>query len=412
MTAAANPRRYVRRLSGMERFALAINELYRYNIVAVIEGEGNLTRDELQSAVHAAAAANPGARVRLKYFLGFSRWIDSGIAPVVTEVDAPDWDGYSERGATFLESGFQPRQGGPVCDVLLVRGNPTRVIVRVLHAAMDGRGTLHFIKDIFKVLCGEAPIGSSSTLTHADITAKHLDKVKCTHPEMNCIPILPPSHREATNVRYVWRRLRLERNIGNLLPRMAVFLAQQARKGHEGDVGFTVPVDLRGLRENVHSTANLISMLYIKVDPEDTPITIMKQINQNIRDYADCITPTIMKLVPWLPISFIASNLRKNAEALLYRTTPALSSGGIVSMGMFKPKEFSCPHFTAHSCLGIPGSVGKMNVVFMNHDDHTEIIFSTPEAYNRDGQLDRLIADFRTAMEVSRESVPHQNSSA
>lgn len=391
---------YVRRMSSMERFALAINELYRYNIIALIEGRGQLTRQELQSAVDLASANNPGARVRLKYFLGLSKWVDSGIAPEVKEIQAPDWDCSSERGSDFMEGGFQPLEGGPVCDFFLIKGSTTRIVGRVLHAAMDARGLQHLIKDIFRILRGEPPIGSSSTLTSMDITSKFQEKIQCTHKEMNCIPILSPSDHNISDIHYIWRRVNLNKNIRNLLPRMAVFLAQYARKDGAGDVGFTIPVDLRGLREDVLSTANLTSMLHIKVEPNDNAMEVMKQINQNIRDYGDCITPTIMKWVPWMPLSFIMNNLRNNAEKLLYETTEAISSAGIVSMGLFKPEEFSCPQFSATTCIGIPGSVGKMNVVIMNHVDHTEVIFSTPEAYNLEGQLDRMICEFRQNMDA------------
>ena len=88
-------------------------------------------------------------------------------------------------------------------------------------------------------------------------------------------------------------------------------------------------------------------------------------------------------------------DLKKNVGTLLYEATTALPSGGIVSMGMFKPEEFSCPSFTAQTCIGIPGSVGKMNAVIMNHIDHTEVVFSTPEAYNTSGQLDAMIKEYR-----------------
>ncbi len=389
---------YVRRLSSSERFALAIDELYRYNIVALAEGQGPLTRKELQTAVNLAAEKNPGARVRLRSFLGFSKWVDSGVAPEVKEIQAPDWDCFSDHGTDFMEEGFCPMEGGSVCDFFLIPGNTTRIVARVLHAAMDARGLQHFIKDIFRVLRGETPTGSNSTLTDMDITSKFQEKIQFTRKEMNCIPILTPSSHDPLKMKYVWRRVNLNKNIGNLLPKTAVFLAYHARKHNAGDVGFTIPVDLRGLREEVISTANLTGYLRIKVEPDDTPMTVMQQINQNIRGYADCITPTIMKWVPWIPVSLLTRDLRKKTEKLLYQTTNELPSGGIVSMGMFKPEEFSCPQFLATSCIGIPGSVGKMNVVIMNHVDHTEVVFSTPEAYNQEGQLDQMICEFRQYM--------------
>ena len=101
---------YTRRLSGLERYSLVINEVYRYNIDAIAEGSGNISCEELQAAMAVAAEANPGVRVRLKSFLGFSKWVDSGIAPIIREVEAPEWD--CGDGCTRLAAfrqGYLPR---------------------------------------------------------------------------------------------------------------------------------------------------------------------------------------------------------------------------------------------------------------------------------------------------------------
>lgn len=404
MTATpGHTRRYTRKMSATERFSLAINALYRYNIVALIEGTGTLTHQQLQEAVSKAAEHNPGVRVRLKSFLGFSKWVDSGIPPVVHEIQAPGFDCNSERGAEFMENSFDTLAGGPVCDMYLIRGEPTepiRIVMRVLHAAMDARGLQHFVKDFFKILRGEAPIGSRSSLIDDEVKLKFQDKIQGSPLEMECIPIIKPSAVTDEKLFYIWRRIIVNRNISNMLPKMAIFLAQYARKHNDtaGDVGFTIPVDLRGLRENVDTTANMTGFLRIKIGPEATAKTVMQQINQGIKNHQDCIIPPIFKWVPWIPLSLLVKDMRNNVNTLLYAKNKVLPSGGIVSMGMFKSEDFSCDQFHATSCIGIPGSVGKMNVVIMNNTDHTEIVFSTPAVYNKEGQLDQLAEDFRQTM--------------
>lgn len=395
MSSMSTPR-YERKLSPTERYSLVINELYRYNVIAIAEGEGDISLERLRDAVERASAANPGARVRLKSFLGFSKWVDSGIAPVVQEIQAPEWDGFSERGAEFMDGAFTPLNGGPICDVTLVKGQPLRIVFRVLHAAMDARGVQHWAKDIFRALRGEALVGSNSTLTDTDVVEKHKQSIAETPERHSCIPIIPPSGGERGPLRYIWRRVKIDKNLSNLMPKMAVFLAQYARRQGEGDVGFTVPVDLRGLRaDDVASTANLTGYLRVFVKPEDNAKNVMQRINQSVRNFADCFQPEALKIIPWLPVSLLVNKLRKDADRLLYTVTEDLPSGGLVSLGMFKAEEYCCPGFTATSCVGIPGSVGKMNVAILNHPDHTVLMISTPAAYNQDGQLDTLIEDFR-----------------
>lgn len=389
---------YSRLLSPTERFNLAINELYRYNIVALAEGTGSLSQAELQQAVNTAAQFNPGVRVRLKSWLGWTRWVDSGESPKVHEIQAPSWNCFDERGAEFMDGSLEPLKGGAVCDLYLIPGKTMRIVARALHAAMDARGLQHFVKDVFRVLRGEAPIGSDSTLTDLDVRRKHQDDIKDQPPTMHCMPILEPKVDPAAALHYVWRRVIVERNISSMLPKMALFLAQYAHKRSDGEVGFTIPVDLRGLRADIHTTANMTGYLRIKVEPQMTAKQIMQQINHGVKAHVDCIIPAIYKWVPWMPLRLLVRDLRKNADKLLYSANAVLPSGGIVSMGMFKAEDYSCPKFQATTCIGIPGSVGKMNVVIMNHSDHTEVVFSTPVAFNTSGQLDDMIAAFKEAM--------------
>ena len=394
----ASSRSYTRLLSPTERFNLAINELYRYNIVALAEGQGSLSQEELQHAVNTAAMFNPGVRVRIKSWLGWSRWVDSGEAPRVHEIQAPDWNCFDERGADFMDGSFEPLAGGAVCDFYLIPGTTMRIVARALHAAMDARGLQHFVKDVFRVLRGETPVGADSCLTDLNVRRQHQDAIKDQPPAMNCMPILEPRVAVGAPLHYVWRRVIVDRNISSMLPKMALFLAQYAHNRSEGEVGFTIPVDLRGLRADIATTANMTGYLRIKVEPQMTAKQIMQQINQGVKAHVDCIIPAIYKWVPWIPLRLLVRDLRKNADKLLYNANPVLPSGGIVSMGMFKAEDYSCPKFQASTCIGIPGSVGKMNVVIMNHSDHTEVVFSTPAAYNTEGQLDTMITAFKEAM--------------
>ena len=43
---------------------------------------------------------------------------------------------------------------------------------------------------------------------------------------------------------------------------------------------------------------------------------------------------------------------------------------------------------------GIPGSVGRLNVLFTNYDDCAVVTFAAPAAFNTRGQLDEMIAAY------------------
>ncbi len=392
-----SPARYRRALSPMERYCLVINRLYRYHVDAVVEGIGSIDPAHMQAAVTTAAAANPGVRVRLRGALGFAAWVDSGRAPQVRVVDADAWDGSSERGAEFMARRFDPSGGGPVAEVVLARGadRRTRVVFRGLHAAFDGRGMLHWVTEVFRALRGEPLLGAPATLTDLEVQDQYRDRV--AHQDIPaptpCLAVL--DHGGAREpLAYVWRRVLMPRRIPNLLAASAVFLAAWARRRESGDVGFTIPIDYRGLRTDAMSVGNLTGYVRLNIDPADTPRTLMRQLRQRLDTYADCRQAPDARRLLWIPLWYLTRQLQANRDQLLYRATPHLPSGGIVSMGTVRREWYSCPGFDAALIYGIPGAVGKLNLVFASYPDFTVATFAAPAAYNHQGQLDTLVGAY------------------
>lgn len=398
---------YRRKLSGIERYSMVINEIYRYNVDAMIVGHGAIDMEALRRAVTNAAEVNPGVRVRLKFFLGFSQWVDSGIAPVVREIAAPHWDFCSEQGADFLQERFDPLTGGPIADVILVRTDKKIALVfRALHAAMDGRSLAYWIVDVFRALRGEMLHGGESTLTDFEVAAQHREKIvddkkkdaeKTAALGSGYLPVVPPNSERGTDVSYVWRAISIPRNVSNILPRAAVYLAQYARQQGQGSAGFTIPVDYRGLRIEANSNGNLTGYVRVNVGPTDTPRTVMQQLNQQIRDYADCKLPLQARPLRWVPIKYMTKKLIKDRDTLLYTVNRELPTGGLVSMGNWNPIDVSTADFNAEFMLGIPGSVGKLNVLAVNLPNSTTVTFSAPKGYNLNGEIDKLAQDFAQA---------------
>ncbi len=387
--------RYVRRLSALERSALVINEIHRYHVDAVIEGIGEVDPQAMQIAVDRAAEANPGIRVRLKGFLGFSRWVDSGVSPLVRLMPLSDWDGNSERGAPFLNERLDPLHGGPVADILVVpcKDGSTRLVFRTAHAAVDGRGLIHWGTEVFRALRGEALLGSHSTITDLDVLAQYRDRIP--EPPKSppaSIPVLAPAE-SGRELRYVWRRVVIKNNVSQLLPKTAAFLAAWARRKQQGEVCFTIPVDYRGLRTQEMSIGNLTGYLRLDVPDGASPRAIMQLINRGIREFHDC--RSFPRLMLWIPIWYMVRQLRRSVDTLLYTVTPGSPSGGIVSMGSLNPEVSAVPGFQPKLISGIPGSVGKLNVVFLAHPEVTTITFSVPAAYNQHGQLDELVSAYK-----------------
>jgi hypothetical protein len=398
--------RYTRKLSVMERFALALNEMCNYDVTIAVAGHGTLSVAALRKAVSTAAAANPGCRVRLRGILGWSRWVDSGIDPEVLEVQASNWDGLSQDNAPFLQQRFAPLQGGPICQLVYVHGNPSHIVFRSSHAAIDGRSLLHFMQEVFRALRGEALLGSPCTLCDRDIMLKFQDKVnlQAIEPLPNApnVPIIPCSAPLPGLPRYVWRAVTLPSIVQNLLPKFAIFLAAYARCHSQGSVVFTVPVDLRTLREEVLSLGNLTGYLSVPVAPTDTTRDFSRRLSQRTRNYIDCYWPAAMDRVSWMPIALLSRHLRKS-QPKLYEASQGAMSGGLVSLGNYFLSSFSASNFAAEQLIPIPGFAGKINVVGINVGEATTVTFAVPESYTLDGQFDVLLANFAAKFGKARD---------
>lgn len=391
--------RYVRRMSPMERLSLVIHEAHRYHVDGVLEGRGALEPAPLQAAIERAAQANPGIRVRLQGALGTSRWVDSGIAPQLRIMPLSDWDGSSERGARFLDERFEPLRGGPIADVLYVpcRDGQSRLVFRTAHAAIDGRGCMHWMGEVSRALRGETLLGSPSRLRDVDVHARYRNRLGAATPPLTaaCLPIVSPSQQGRDPLRYIWRRVKLPQAVSHLLPKTAQFLAQWARRERNGEVAFTVPVDYRGLRTDEMGLGNLTGYLRVDVPEDATPRTLVRQLNERLRAYADCRSFRGAGLMSWMPVSRLLARFRPMDARLLYEAQAGSPSGGLVSMGNVKLRDYDLPGFVATGIYGIPGAVGKLNVLFGNTEEGSPVLFTAPAAYNHEGQLDELAEAYR-----------------
>lgn len=390
---------FSRKVSGLERYFLAINEVYRFNAELVVEGDGDVALEQLREAVAVASAANPGMRVRLRGVMGFSRWVDSGITPEVREISAAEWEGYSSRGAEFLEERFTPLQGGQVAHVLLVRGNPAegkpaRMVFRALHAAVDGKGLAHWTLDILRAMRGEAPEGSHNTMTDIDFARAIARDKGLTPRPAEAAPvksILPVSPDNGAPFRFEWRCTKFDRNISNPMPKILHFLQGQA----DGDILMTVPVDYRSLRGAEAGTGNLTGYIHIPINGEDSPKSIMGKLSEGIKNHRDCTIGVLpFWRLHWIPLWLVSRFVRKNLDHILYSESSSMPNGGISALGMTPSEAISFPGFQGLGAYGL-ATVGRLYVSVTNFPKATYIMLAAPARFNGDQQLDKLAERLR-----------------
>ncbi|MBD0838588.1 hypothetical protein ICC28_07710 [Streptomyces sp. TRM68416] len=225
-------------------------------IQMVIEGEGTLDADALRQAARAATSANPGLAVRRRGAL----WRSDATVPALTELPAgtgPDHP-FFHRDLSVVT--------GPVCELGLVPGPTTRLIVRASHVVTDGRGLRQWIEDLFRALRGEEPVGCPDTVDDGHFRAAAGPVAPAPRPaRLTGLPAI--LGRGPAGTRPLWLRRRVPAGPSGVTARAAAALSRHLAT----DTGrLIVPVDLRRHDTAVRSTANLTSQLVLDLRRDDT----------------------------------------------------------------------------------------------------------------------------------------------
>ena len=149
---------YSRPISGIERGYLNVAAQHDHPMIhLVLEGKGSLEPRALEAAVASACDANPGIAVVRRG----TRWVGGGPLPAVISHAAPLTNA---NDVDLFRQGLDV-VGGPVAEVHLFGHESTTLVLRATHAVSDGRGLQHWLRDVFRVLRGETPLGAPDTAT-------------------------------------------------------------------------------------------------------------------------------------------------------------------------------------------------------------------------------------------------------
>ncbi|MBP7738162.1 MAG: hypothetical protein KA369_19460 [Spirochaetes bacterium] len=354
----------------------------------IVEGQGDLNPEKWRYAVRRASEANPGARLLLKGHLGFIRWVDSGITPPVREADGSSWDGLGSAGAPFLKQGFDPRRG-PTAEVLLLRGNPARVAFRSHHAVMDGRGTMTWAEDVFRVLRGEEPLGSECAMTENDLLNFGKGKRQKPLPHQY---IAPTGKSDGEDYDLVWKRATLTGRHPRLLSRVMLLTALEAWRHGDGRVRIGVPTDLRRRLEGLRSTGNLTNAIYIDIDKESTADSIAEDIDRRLSLRADGEITWEDLIISHVPVRLLARAIRSEGTRN-QRSGHFRFSGFVSNLGRMESPAYSCADFWARTfyCVPVCAPILPFSMTLSGMNDRIELLLIMPRAMATGGRLEKSL---------------------
>lgn len=377
-TTAVRP--YTRRISPIERGYLNAAATGTPQLIQmVIEGDGTLDPDALRRAVHAATQACPGLAVRRRGAL----WRADGPVPEVVELPAgtgPD-DPFFHRDLPVVT--------GPVCEVGLIPGEPTRLVVRASHIVTDGRGLRAWIADLFRVLRGEDAAGSPDAVGEEHFRAAAGDIPPAPGPaRLTGLPAI--LGRGPAGTRPLWLRRRVPAGPSGVAARAAAALSRHLTT----DTGrLIVPVDLRRHDPAVRSTANLTSQLVLDLRRDDAWKRLHSTLVRALLTKAE---------VAALDRDFLRGNPFANnlSEARELDGTRFPCTAIVSDHGTLDPAAYSTPAFRATSFATLPMLVpyAEMFLSVCRTGPTTDLTLACRDRPGARAKAEEVLADVAAAL--------------
>ncbi len=390
---------YTRPLAYSERLYIAANNVYTpfCNRMA-LEGDGYPDIERLRSAVEKASEANPESRLVLKGALWNCYWEDSGVTPPVIEVDGKEWTGFNiENMPREINSKLIPMKG-PNCDIIVVRGNPTRIIFRTLHAVMDGRGTMLWMQNIFRALRGEELLSSNSVITDYELVESLQQKEKRKNFKKFYTSITGNVKGNQRDI--LWCRKTIDNQQKGLVSKAAVLIGKEIWANDGLNARFMIPVDLRNHKKGINSASNLSNPLYIELSPGTTGKEVYDDIKTQLNKKREGISGRFDHLIKYVPISIITFAIK--AVLRFQKISKKYGVSGIISsVGYTDLKEYTGGVFNPTSFFLIPPhpSTIPFFVGIVSTGEKTEITGCMAGNHGKNERLDLLMDKIAEALQ-------------
>jgi len=344
--------------------------------------------DVMTQAIARVAEANPGIRLRWQGSLGYSRWHSDGALPRLRIVKDCTWDGRTSQGAEFLDEQPLSLTHGPVAEFIWVSQADSRglLVLRSLHAVMDGMGGMHLLAEFFRALRNEPLLGSNAVFSDADLMrAMQIAPIRQTH-EQTCALTGPA---QGDNTGDDWWRLSLGPVQPRLLSNVALALTEFAHQFSDLPVRIAIPADLRKHVPGLIASTNFSNMLFVHLRKGALPGEFDAHLQARIQARQEAVYPALYDWLRWLPLNWFDYLLGRRPAN--FNTRKPVETVVISNMGKIDLTRFHCPQFVADDCL-IPPMPGNAFVVLYSLNNRIEIVLGLPRTLSGQGRRQTLTA--------------------
>lgn len=357
--------------------------------IMVLEGSGpDLEPEAWREALDKVSREHPGSRLRLAGDRWRARWVNDGQPPRFRFVERTDWDVLSQAGCDFIDAVPISLERGETMELVLVNESPRGrlVILRFAHAIMDGGGSLHFLRDIFRALRGEPLVPSNAAFSDTDLMRRLGPRNSASrHVRTHWLTGLPRGEEMGDQ----WRRIFLDTRGRNILARIAGIMAEYSHRDSGKPALIAVPVDLRRRLPEMVSVANFSNMLVVRLEKGDGEDVFRHRLRKLLDERADLFFPRVLSLAKLFSLARMDLMLSRTLGN--YRRKRPMETAVISNLGRMDSRDFSCDRFVMSRIFAMP-LAGSVFSVLVGVDDRVELVLGMPKVLSSNGRFDDFVA--------------------
>lgn len=375
---------FSRKLSASENAYIHLQSLYTcFAIQYVIAGQGAVDKDAFETAVARASDACPGSRVRLKN----RRWVDTGQTPPVTYLNDWNFDGFQFSKSDLFQKKIDPYKD-PVAEIYIAENHKIRFLFRIFHGAMDGKGAMIWIENIFKALNNEPLVQATSPETDIDLVKKLPHKKNKPALTRNKVLLSNGSNNETD--RLYSKRMTLPDHYPGVVAKLAKIVTDNLS---ENGSRILIPVDLRRHGSGMDCTSNLTLPIFLETQKGQSWKEINGSLIYQLKNNAELnVNNTDFGILSKLPV-VVQKKIITTLVSHQRRSHRYVFGGNISHVGRFHLSKFSTATFKAATIYSIPIHIPffPLSIVLVETKGKTEIVISTYHELISENDMEALM---------------------
>jgi|GEM_PF-1149888 len=372
-----------------------------------VEGIGEITKTQLESAVAKAAGSNPGITLKWRGKWFWRYWEKDQKLPEIIEYKGA-WQGQNSANFDSLSKPMDVRSD-VLSTITIIKLNPQHfnkknrlktherqttecnviLLFRIHHSICDGMGTLHWIQEVFRALRHENLSGSVSHINELTIVQRE-EYSPNEYDLQKSKPVFATSQNpEKTGCH--WVKNRWEVSDTKIIPKLIFILKTIAEEQHKTNekaatTKFRIPADLRHYlskkEKQQNHLSNLSGIIDLSFTEKDNVNDIYKALIKAIRNKKDmsAFPKKILKYTKLLPKALLTPNPK--FISAMHSQGVCNMTGMLTHIGKVSLEQYSYNTFEAQGIYGIPIPIEDKSIFIGVFSDGKAIysVISAPNA--------------------------------